>query len=159
MRLKFKPKFDHIGIVVKNLENVSDFLSKLFETDQPSFISAWEEGRYTMIPTDGPDSTKIEPLEPKKGWLLDFLRANGEMAVAEICFRVYDIEEFYDKVRGMGLTPVDDYGVPLVDKKYFLINDEEGVTAKCFYFNLPLKPNQGPAFEIIEYSPEELPRY
>ena len=169
-----KPKFDHIGIVVKNMEKTLELLSKLFEVELPPSSSPLSKIyrvidspelsggiRWAMIPTDGPDSTMIEPLEPKgKSWLLDFLKANGDMAISEICFRVDDIEKFYDKVKKMGFTPVDGNGKPLVDKKYFLVTIP-GVPAeiKCFYFNMPLKPNQGPAFEILEYpdvSEEEL---
>ena len=158
-----KPKFDHIGIVVKNMEKTLEFLSKLFEVELPPsssplskvyrILPGQDGGRWAMVPTDGLDSTKIEPLEPKgESWLTDFLRANGDMAVAEICFRVDDIEKFYDKVKEMGLTPVDGNGEPLVDKKYFRV-PISGVPAeiKCFYFNLSLKPNKGPAFEILEY--------
>ena len=74
------------------------------------------------------------------------------MAVAEICFRVADIEKFYDKVKKMGFTPVDDTGLPLTDRKYAVIEDQPGVIAKFFYFNVP---NAGVSFEILEFSSEE----
>ena len=160
-----KPKFHHIGIVVKNIEKTLEFFSKLFEVRLPSpssplskvfkIIDSPEWGvRWVVIPTDGLDNPMIDLIEPKgESWLMDFLRANGgDMVLAEICFRVDDIEKFYDKVKGMGFTPVDGNGEPLVDKKYFLITIPRiPVEIKCFYINLPLKPGQGPAFEIIEY--------
>lgn len=166
-----KPKFDHIGIVVKNMEKTLEFLSKLFEVGLPPSSSPLSKVfrvidlpefaggiRAAIVPTDGPDSTTIHLMEPKgESWLMDFLRANGDMAVAEICFRVDDIEKFYDKVKEMGFTPVDGNGEPLVDKKYFLITiPGVPLEIKCFYFNLPLKPNQGPAFHFLEVPEEEL---
>jgi catechol 2,3-dioxygenase-like lactoylglutathione lyase family enzyme len=169
-----KPKFDHVGIVVKNLEKTLEFLSKLFEVELPPSSSPLSKLfrvidlpefaggiRAAMVPTDGPDSTTIDLMEPKgESWLMDFLRANGDMAVAEICFRVDDIEKFYDKVKETGFTPVDGNGEPLVDKKYLLITiPGVPLEIKYFYFNIPFKPNQGPAFEILEVpevSEEEL---
>jgi len=151
MKPKFKPKFHHIGIVVKNMEQTLELFAKLFELEKPTSIISWEDGRYAMIPTDGPDNPMIEPLEPNKGWLLDLLNTSGEMAVAEICFRVADIEEFYDRVKVMGFTPVDDTGAPLTDRKFVVIEDQPGVVAKFFYFNVP---NAGVSFEILEVSSE-----
>lgn len=91
-------------------------------------------------------------MSPTRGGLLDLLNTRGELAVAEICFRVADIEEFYDRVKEMGFTPLDDKGVPLIDRKYLIIEDHPDVIAKFFYFNVP---NAGVSFEIIEFSSDE----
>lgn len=154
MKPKFKPKFNHIGIVVKDIEKTMEMFSELFDVELPktgpdSRIHEYPQGKYAMLKANG---FWIELLEEKEGPMADFLKKNGDGAVAEICFVVDDIEKYYDKFKKMGLTPVDYFGEPLVDEKYFVIpvpGLPEG-SVKCFY--LPRKGNE-PAFEILEEPP------
>ena len=142
-------EFDHVGMVVKNIENTMNELKKLFGLELAkngpySQIFEWEEGRFVMLPTNG---VKIELLEPKAGPLLDFLKERGDGALCEICFRVNEIEKHYDRFKKMGLTPLDDFeGKPLIERKY-----TPSHTAKFFY--LPRK-GKGAAFEILELPAE-----
>ena len=144
---QMKPKFDHVGIVVENIEKTKERLSTLFETELPSAgpynrILKWRTTRFAMLSANG---ACVELLEPKEGPMLDFLRKKGDGAVCEICFGVDDIEKYYDKIKSMGITPLDDFdGSPLIEKKY------HGPTvsgAKLFY--LPRRGDE-PAFEILQ---------
>jgi len=168
MNSKSKPKFDHIGIVVKNAEKTLQFLSELLDLTLPSpsssggkvfrIFDAEDAGfRWVLVPTDGRASAMIELLQPlRESHLSGFLKTSGDMAVAEICFRVDDIKKFYDKVKEMGLTPVDSEGKPLVEQRYFVIpfpGLPDEYSLKCFYINMPLRQSQGPAIEILEYPP------
>jgi catechol 2,3-dioxygenase-like lactoylglutathione lyase family enzyme len=162
-----QPVFDHIGVAVKDMDRALKFLSN-FDVRLPpptSPLSKFFKVRdcdlagvkWALVPSGSMDNAMIEPLEPtREGQLSDFLKTRGDMAVFELGFRVKDIESFYDRVKQMGMTPVDGDGAPLVDKKYFLVCPScvemaEQDWIKCFYVNIPSEPGQGPAIEILEY--------
>jgi catechol 2,3-dioxygenase-like lactoylglutathione lyase family enzyme len=170
--MKRESTLDHIGIVVSDIKRALDFLSRAFDLRLPprssslsrffKLVDSRQLGtKWALIPTDPLGNTMIEPIEPTREFhVSDFLRTRGEMAVAEFCYRVRDIESFYDRMKEVGMTPTDYSGVPLVDKKYYVIpvpELPEESWLKCFYMNIPTKPGQGPAYEILEY-PSSWPR-
>jgi len=167
MKAKAEPKFDHIGLAVRDMEKTLDFLTQFGVTLPPpsSNLSNFFKVRdcrpagvkWALIPTHRLENAMIEPLEPtRESYLSEFLKTRGDMSVVEIAFRVDDIEDFYDRVKKMGMTPLDEDGHPLTDSKYFMVCTccmPEKDQIKCFYLNIPLKPGDGPAIEILEYPP------
>lgn len=148
-------KFDHIGVVVKDINRAMDFFKKVFGFEMPktgpySKIASTEDGlKYALVSSKGKgeEETFIEFLEPPasgaRDYIFDLLRAEG--TIVELCITVEDIEGWYDKLKGMGLTPLDLAGRPLVDKKYVLMKD---TGSKCFY--LPRSQTYGVQIEILE---------
>ena len=154
--------------MVEDTGKALESLAKLFDVALPPSSSPLgkfyrvngSEGegiKWALIPVGGPGHTMLETVEPTKdGYAKEFLRANGNMSVLEICFRVDDIEKFHDKLKEMGITPTDFLGNPLTESK-FVLAEIPGVPKeswpKFFYLKVSLKPNQGVNLEIVEYPP------
>ena len=147
-------KFDHIAIVIKdeNLEKALNFYKKLFGFDLPktgpySKIIEDSGHRFCLISSrgEGKDETFIEFLTAKDSYSVDLLK--GEGAIVEFCVTVDDIDEWFDKVMAMGLSPINPInGNPLVNKEEI---PEGSVTKSKFFY---LRPSQtfGTLIEILE---------
>lgn len=145
-----KVKFDHIGIVVKDLEKAIEFYSGVFGFRQPKtgpysrVLEVDKPGyklRYVLLSANG---VSIELLEPKEGPWTKRLEEKGEGAICELCIEVDDIEEFHDKIKKMGITPVGRFGQSLVEEKYV----EAPSGARFIY--LPLDKTYGTLIEVLE---------
>lgn len=147
-------KFDHIGILVKddNLEKAMEFYKKLFGFDLPktgpySEIVEQSNRRYALISSKGTgeEETFIEFLPSKDNYALNMLNAEG--TIVELCITVDDIEEWFDKVKKMGLTPINPYTKkPLLDKNEIVT----GMVTKSRFFYLHPSETFGTLLEILE---------
>jgi catechol 2,3-dioxygenase-like lactoylglutathione lyase family enzyme len=146
-------KFDHIGIMVKpgNLEKVMEFYKNLFGFELPktgpySKVVDMGSWKYCLISSkgSGKEETFIEFFEPpsEASYHTDLLK--GEGTIVELCITVDNIEQWYDKLKKMGITPLDLNGNPLVDKKY------DGVPTGSKFFYLPRSVTFGTTIEILE---------
>lgn len=140
-------KVDHIGIVVKSLDKeIIDFYTETFGCEPPKYFKLHnpkEEIDYVHMRIL---DNYIELLAPRKGPFLDFLREKGQGAMAELCFEVDDIKEFYERMREKGITLVDPTGNPLSpEKPYAMVPADDN---KYAYF--PTDRSFGTIIEIIE---------
>lgn len=145
-----KMKFDHIGIVVKDLDKAIKFYSEVFgfripetgpyskilEIDQPGY-----KIRYVLLEANG---VYIELLEPKKGPWLKRLEERGEGSIWEVCFEVEDIDEAYDEFNNMGITPTDRFDRPLAKGRYTVS------PSGARFMHLPLDKTYGTWIEILD---------
>lgn len=147
-----KLRFDHAGIVVRNLEESIRFYSEVFGFRQPKTgpysktLIVDEPGyklRYALLEADG---FFIEFLEPKEGPWVKRLEEKGEGSICEICVVVDNVEEFYDRMKNRGITPVDRFGKPLVGKKYV-----EAPSGAKFMYLAPTETH-GTMIEVLERS-------
>jgi methylmalonyl-CoA epimerase len=137
--LEMLGKFDHIGIVVKDVEKTVKFYtevlgwklpeegpySKILQVDVPG-----ERIKYAMLESGG---TYVEFLEPEEGLWLEYLKTKGEGAICEMCVLVDDIGEARKKVVKMGLVPMDRFNKPLKEEymeapsgsRYFYLHPED----------------------------------
>lgn len=149
-QINMKVKFDHVGIVVEDLEKSIKFYSDVFGFKQPktgpySKILIVDKPRYkvryAMLTNNG---FFIELLEGKEGPWEERLKEKGQGAICEMCFAVDNIEKFHDEIEKQGMTPVDGYGTPLVDKKYV-----EAPSGSRFIYLRPKETN-GTLIEILQ---------
>jgi len=148
-----KWKFDHIGITVKNLDDVLKFYSKTFEWQLPkggvySKIHSVDlpdyKLKYAMLSTNIRGPPYIEFFEPAKGPYLKRLEERGEGAIWHMCIEADNIDEFYDRVTEMGIIPVDRFDKPI--KKEEILVAPTG--NRLMY--LPCEKTHGTWIEIIE---------
>lgn len=148
-------KFDHVGILVKDLDKAMDLYKKLFDFDLPKTgpynkIIKSKEHRYCLLSAKGEGEEEIfieffdTAHDAESRRVLDLSRADG--VIAEICIAVDNIEEWYDKVKRTGYTPVTGpSGRPLTNEKYVL----SPAGSKYFYL-LPSETGQQYFIEILE---------
>jgi len=142
-------KVDHIGILTKKIDKeIIDFFTKTFGCEEPKFFelnTPEEKMRYCHMRIG---DNYIELLEPHEGYWVQLLKEKGSGALAEICFEVDDIEEFYDRMKERGITLVDLQQKPLSpNKKYCQIPGDDN---KFAYF--PLDKTFGTLIEVEEHS-------
>ena len=140
-------KIDHIGIIVKSLnKEIIDFYTKVFGCEPPKYFKLEnpnEEIDYCHMRII---DNYIELLAPKRGPFLNFLKEKGQGMMAELCFEVDDIKEFYDRMKKQGITLVDPTGRPLpAEKPYAMVPGDDN---KYAYF--PTDKSFGTIIEIIE---------
>jgi hypothetical protein len=92
----------------------------------------------------GEEETFIEFLPSKDNYALDLLKGEGSMV--ELCIAVDNIEEWYDKVIQMGLTPMNPMtGKPLNSKDEIVT----GLETKSRFFYLNPSETFGTLIEIL----------
>jgi len=141
--------FDHVGIVVRDVEKAVQFYSEVLGWKLPV------EGPYSKILTVDVPGEKIryamlssrenylELLEPHEGVWLDYLNEKGEGAICELCVLVDDIEEARRELESKGIVPTDRFKNPL----------REGymeAPSGSRYFYLPEDQTHGTWIEILE---------
>ena len=141
--------YDHVGIVVSDIEKSVKFYSevlgwklpdsgpysKILEIDIPG-----EKIKYAMLESGG---TYLELIEPEEGVWMDFLNEKGEGAICELCVLVDDIDEAREQVKSMGITPMDRFKKPLEDRV-------EEAPSGSRYFYLPTEETSGTWIEILQ---------
>jgi len=141
--------YDHVGIVVRDIEKSLKFYSevigwKLPETGPYSKILhidvPGEKIKYAMLSSG---KTYLELIEPEEGVWKEFLDEKGEGAICELCVLVKDINEARKKVESMGLTPMDRFRKPL-EKGY------EEAPSGSRYFYLPTEETSGTWIEVLQ---------
>lgn len=148
-------KLDHVSILVKNLEKAIELYVNLLGCDRPearypvSFTEAGHKFRIALVRTG---DVYIELLEPEEGTYADLLKDKGEGFVNEICFRVDDIEKFYDNMKKKGITLLDERLKPLIKKKYRQLPREQGGTGSKWAC-LPTEKTLGTVIEVLERAP------
>jgi methylmalonyl-CoA epimerase len=132
-------KYDHVGIVVRDVEKAVRFYSevlgwkmpesgpysKILQVDVPG-----EKIKYAMLSSG---ETYIELIEPEEGLWLTYLEERGEGAMCELCVVVDDIEEARKNLEAIGIEPMDRFNEPLKEKfmeapsgsRYFYLPPEE----------------------------------
>ena len=147
-------KFDHIGILIKdeNLEKAMEFYKKLFGFDLPKTgpykkIVEYDGRRYSLISSKGTgeEETFLEFLPSKDNYALNMLK--GEGAIVELCITVDDVEEWFDKVKEMGLTPINPHTGKPLEKKGEIVT---GAVTKSRFFYLHPSETFGTLLEILE---------
>jgi methylmalonyl-CoA/ethylmalonyl-CoA epimerase len=147
-----KIKFDHVGIVVKDIGKVAKFYKealgckagKIYQVDVPGY-----KLKYALLPI-GEDY--VELLEPETGPWIKRLEERGEGSLWELCFEVDDIEAFYDKMKKRGIILTDRFDQPLIEKKYV-----EVPTGSRFAY-MPRDKTYGTWVEILERRGEDKPQ-
>jgi catechol 2,3-dioxygenase-like lactoylglutathione lyase family enzyme len=141
--------YDHVGIVVRNIEKSVKFYSevlgwKLPESGPYSSILhidvPGEKIKYAMLSSGG---TYVELIEPETGVWKDFLDEKGEGAICELCVLVEDINKAREQVEKMGITPRNRFREPL--EKGF-----EEAPSGSKYFYLPSQETFGTWIEILQ---------
>ena len=142
-------KYDHIGIVVKDVEKAVKFYSEVLGWKMPDdgpyskilcVDVPGERIKYAMLSTG---DKYIELIEPEEGPWLEYLEERGEGAMCELCIVVDDIEQARTELKTMGIVPMDRFNEPL----------EEGVMeapSGSKYFYLPPKDTFGTWIEILQ---------
>ena len=141
--------FDHVGIVVSDLEKSVKFYtevlgwalpsegpySKILEVDVPG-----EKIKYAMLSSG---ETYLELIEPQEGVWLEYLEQRGDGAICELCVLVDDIERARKYIESKGITPYDRFRNPLKHKF-------EKAPSGSKYFYLPTEDTFGTWIEILE---------
>lgn len=138
-----KAKLNLICCIVADMEKHKKFWMDLFDLKPPktgpySKVTVVDEplnkNNYMMLQLsdEGESDYHFELVEPKEGPLLRTLKEQGEGLIYLLSFKVDDIEAAYDELKQKGLTPVDWFGSPLVDKKYCVVP-----TGSKFFFLTP----------------------
>ncbi|TFG13691.1 hypothetical protein EU537_05395 [Candidatus Thorarchaeota archaeon] len=142
-------KFDHVGIVVKDVEKAVEFYSDVLGWKLPkegpyseilSIDVPGEKIRYAMLSSG---DTYLELIEPKEGTWLEFLEEKGEGAICELCVLVDDIEEARKSIENRGITPMDRFRQPLK-------GDVMSAPSGSKYFYLPIEETSGTWIEILQ---------
>jgi catechol 2,3-dioxygenase-like lactoylglutathione lyase family enzyme len=146
-------RWDHVGIVVKDLDKSIDFyvnnlgatVGKIYEfSDVEAFFDKEEPGhsfRYTFLMYE---NGYLELLQPKRGPFLDILKERGDGAVAEVCLEVSDMAAFYDEMKKKGILLTDMHWRPFKGKKYI------GSPSGNKFGYLPLEATGGTLIELLE---------
>lgn len=141
--------FDHVGIVVRDVEKAVRFYSEVLGWKLPT------EGPYSKILTVDVPGEKIryamlssrenylELLEPHEGVWLDYLREKGEGAICELCVLVDDIVKARRELEAKGVVPTDRFKKPL--KEGFM-----EAPSGSRYFYLPEDQTLGTWIEVLE---------
>jgi catechol 2,3-dioxygenase-like lactoylglutathione lyase family enzyme len=140
-------KLDHVGIVVKRLDReIVDFYVKVFGCEQPKYFKLEnpdEEIDYCHMRIL---DNYVELLAPKRGPFLDYLKEKGQGALAELCFEVDDIKEFYNRMKKQGVILVDSLGRSLPEERpYSIVPGDDNK-----YAYIPVNKSFGTIIEIIE---------
>jgi catechol 2,3-dioxygenase-like lactoylglutathione lyase family enzyme len=142
-------KFDHVAIVVRDIEKATRFYKELFGWEQPK---SGPKGKIQEVNMPGVrlrftplvlNDLSIELMEPKEGPWFKRLKEKGE-GICKICVAVDDIDEFANKVEKMGLKPLDRLMQPLVKEKYVV-----GTLGGRFFY-LPVDKTFGTYIEVLE---------
>ena len=101
-------QIDHIGIVVRNLDNSLETFEKLFKL-KAKFIEVIEDLyiRMAFLPVGEVMLELIEPTSPGKGDISEFLESNGE-GFHHICYRVNDLDALLVKMKKAGVGLIDE---------------------------------------------------
>lgn len=149
-------RLDHIGIIVKDMDKAMGFYSKVFGFELPKIgpykkiIEVGPGRKYCLISSsgevEGESFIEFLALAQDEGskWLIDMGMMDG--TICEVCIAVDNIEEWYDRVKGMGYTPVNGPSAkPLVNKKYV-----ESPSGSRWFYLLPSETGQQYWVEILE---------
>jgi len=144
-----KAKLDHVGILVKNLDNeIIDFYRQVLGCERPKHFHVKnedEEINYVYLPFPKGDNY-VELLAPVRGPSKEFLEKKGQGTMFELCVEVESMEEFYDELKGKGITLCDPMGKSLPpEKKYCSIPGDDNK-----YAYLPVDRTFGTTIEILE---------
>lgn len=143
-------EFDHVMILVEDLEKAIEFYVQTCDCERPQspyplkVNDSVNEYRFAMLRTGG---AYIELMELRRGPFADMLKKKSIGSIYEVCFRVEDIEKFYDKMKKNGITLVGENGKPIVEKKYRQLKGGN----KFAY--LPYEMTLGTVVEVIERLP------
>ena len=141
--------FDHVGIVVKDIEKAIAFYSEVLGWKMPTkgvyssilhMNTPGEKMKYAMLSSG---DTYIELIEPEEGTWSEYLVDKGEGAICELCVRVEDVQEAISVLEAKGMTPMDWSNKPLTEK--FMIAPSG---SKCFY--LPKEKTNGTLIEFLQ---------
>ena len=100
-------KVNHIGIVVRNLEEVIALYR-----DEMGLPLAWiedvpEQGvRIAFLPVGETEIELLEPLDPESG-VASYLEKRGE-SVHHLCFEVEDLDRALDELAAQGVRLIDE---------------------------------------------------
>ncbi|MFC1939756.1 VOC family protein [Chloroflexota bacterium] len=98
-------RLDHIGVAVRNLEQVKDLCTSVFKVDfpQPRIGSGDFKASWVQI-----GNITIEFMEPvaKDGIIAKFLKRHGE-GIQHICFEVDDIESEVEAYEANGIEVIE----------------------------------------------------
>jgi len=107
-------RFDHVGLVVKNTEEMVSLLSNLFGFGISESIMFPEEGfRSTMISKEGVTIELIEPIGTEEGIIQRFVQKQG-WGLHHISIQVDDIKDEINSLKMKGARLVN--GEPQVVK-------------------------------------------
>jgi methylmalonyl-CoA/ethylmalonyl-CoA epimerase len=101
-------KFDHVGLVVKNTEEMVSLLSNLFGFEISESITFPEEGfRSTMISKEGVTIELIEPIGTEGGIIQRFVQKQG-WGLHHISIQVDDIKHDINSLKVKGVRLVNE---------------------------------------------------
>ncbi|MFW9801750.1 MAG: VOC family protein [Candidatus Thorarchaeota archaeon] len=141
--------FDHIGIVVSDIEKAIEFYSEVLGWNLPSegpysrilnVNIPGEKIRYVMLSSG---DTYLELIEPQEGVWMEYLEEKGEGAICELCVLVDDIKAARSIIESKGICPCDRFGNPLKD-------EFEEAPSGSRYFYLSSEDSFGTWIEILE---------
>lgn len=135
-----------VQILVDNVEKAVNFYHSLFGWEiskKPPYNEILEQanGKVAFLDANG---VYLELVEPTSGERLNYLKAKGRGYIRLYGVEVNDIEEFTQKIKELGITPVDGEGNPI---EHFIRTTSGG--AKVFL--LPIDKTLGTKIEIIEW--------
>jgi len=148
-------KFDHIGIIVKDLDKSMEFYRKVFGFELPKTgpynrVIQSRGHKYCLISAkgEGEEEVFIEffdvAFDPESQRVMNLLGGDG--AVVELCVAVDNIEAWYDEMKMKGYTPVGNLsGQPLTTEKYAL-----SPAGSRYFYLLPSETGQQYWIEILE---------
>lgn len=101
-------EIDHIGIVVRNLDESVEKFERLFQVKATHFEDKKELSlRMAFIPMGGVMVELIEPLVPGKGRLGELLEKRGE-GFDHIAYRVDNLDEILEEMKKSGVRLRDE---------------------------------------------------
>jgi methylmalonyl-CoA/ethylmalonyl-CoA epimerase len=101
-------KIDHVGIVVKNVEQTVGMLSKTFGFELSETVVA-PNGEFKSVIVKNGD-TRLELIEPltAEGGIAKFLERKGDGSIQHVSFRVDDIENEIGTLKAKGMRLLGD---------------------------------------------------
>jgi len=149
MESGLKAKLDHVGILVEKLDDsLIDFYRQVLGCEKPKYFRVSnedEEMNYVYLPLPRGDNY-VELLAPVRGPSKQLLEKKGAGTMFELCVEVDNIEQFYDEMKGRGITLCDPMGRPLLEsKKWCSIPGDDNK-----YAYLPESKTFGTTIEILE---------
>jgi len=147
--VNLKAKLDHVGILVNTLDDsLISFYREVLGCESPKHFRVSnedEEMNYVYLPLPKGDNY-VELLAPVRGPSKELLEERGSGSMFELCFEIGSIEDFYDEMKGKGITLCDPMGRPLPEnKKWCSIPGDDNR-----YAYLPQDKSFGTTIEILE---------
>lgn len=133
----------HVAILTSNIERAMDFFRQTFGCEPVKIVSVNKPGLKLRTAMLSLGASHLQLIEPEIGPGVEQLKKAGEGTIFEMALEVNDIEEFYDHVKGQGITPVSLTGEPIQSK--FLT-----ASSGNRYFYLPQQKPQGTNIEIYQ---------